>query len=67
MNLDVYIAKLEEIRAFHGGELTMIFASDDEGNDFSYVHYDPSCGYYNSDGEWQCGVKDELVNAVCVN
>ena len=67
MNLDVYIAKLEEIRAVHGGELTMVYAKDDEGNDFSDVHYDPSCGYYDSDGEWNNEVEDKLFNTVCVN
>jgi hypothetical protein len=67
MNLDEYIEKLEEFRTAHGGKLTMVFASDDEGNDFSDVRFDPSCGYYNCHGEWQGGVKDELVNAVCVN
>ena len=65
MVLKDYIKKLQELEAKHGGDLLMISASDDEGNDYNEVHYDPTAGNFKKrDREWQVEGK---INSVCVN
>ena len=57
-------------------ELEVIYSSDDEGNDFSRVHYTPSKGIFEGGyrgefisleqlDDW-CREKSE-INAVCIN
>jgi len=72
------IKDLEEIKAIHG-DLPLIYAKDDEGNDFDYVFFSPTPGYFDDDAcEFIDDVEDfnsmrdeddkELtINAVCVN
>ena len=74
MNLNKYIARLVELVESNPkyGELTVITASDDEGNDYNEVHFDPSLGNFE-DAEFTLYEEDEDddeqpdVNAVCVN
>jgi len=44
--------------------VTVVFASDEEGNSFEELGFDPCTGYF--DGEEFDSESDE-VNAVCVN
>ena len=70
MKLSEYIKKLQAILEDHG-DVEIIYAIDDEGNNFDLVHFDPSpCRFDENDPE---GVEflsyDETikVNAVCIN
>jgi hypothetical protein len=66
MNLDVYIAKLEEIRKEHGGKLICI-ANSKHDNGHEQVDFDPTCGWNTPRYGYYQRVSGELVNAVCVN
>jgi len=57
MKLSKYIEHLQAIKKNHGGELEVVYTSDDEGNDFDYLHFAPSVGIFTEDGE----------TTVCVN
>jgi len=53
------------------GDLPLVSSSDDEGNDFRYVYYRPTIGYYK-DREFTLiddYLEDETIkpNAVCIN
>lgn len=70
MKLSEYIKKLEELQKKHG-DVTIIYATDSEGNDYCEVQFNPSaCRFDADDSEnvefWQ---KDHQikVNAVCIN
>ena len=41
MRLTKYIEKLQELLAEHG-DLELIYSTDDEGNNYNKVHYEPS-------------------------
>ncbi|MCK5603684.1 hypothetical protein KAR91_17490 [Candidatus Pacearchaeota archaeon] len=45
-------------------DFDVVSASDDEGNGFNPVHYDPSTGWFE-DGEFNTDTT--VDNAVCVN
>jgi len=58
-------------------ELIIVTSSDDEGNDFNEVYYEPSIGHYQKEAskgsfvslkefqEW--GLTESDVNSVCIN
>ena len=51
MKLTKYIEKLQELLEEHG-DLELIYSSDDEGNNYDKVHYEPSIvNYIVSDRE----------------
>lgn len=62
-----YVSKLNQLLASRPetGDFEVVSSTDDEGNGFNLVHYDPSIGNYNHDDrEFQ----DEIEpNAVCIN
>jgi len=60
----VYIAKLVEKYP----NATMVFSSDDEGNSFKEVRFNPTTGKWKN-GEWlpNDGTKKFKVNSICVN
>jgi hypothetical protein len=65
MKLKDYITKLQEIeKRYPNAE--MIYASDDEGNRFSRISYEPCYGYFNN-GKFENDGNMFKVNAVCVN
>lgn len=52
--------------------LTVVASSDDEGNSFTKVHFDPTKGSFNEDGSFTSESEfDEFKklkpNAVCIN
>jgi len=73
MKLKEYIRKLQAISVMHP-EVEVVCASDDEGNSFSKVHYDPTLGNFDGD-EWhdidelktEPAYSDLKINAVCIN
>jgi len=69
MKLKDYIEKLQKIMndAPGGKDLTVIYSSDDEGNSFSEVHFDPTLGKFE-DNEFEAApLGDDSPNCVCVN
>ena len=64
MKLSEYIDHLLKIEKEFGGDLDIVYSSDDEGNCFDYVHYSPSAGVFE-DSEF--AVADIHPNSVCVN
>lgn len=73
MKLTTYIEKLQELLQEHG-DLELIYSTDDEGNDYNTVNYDPSIvNYIESDRcliddddleEWD---ESEYKKVICVN
>ena len=73
MKLTKYIEKLQELLNEHG-DLELIYSSDDEGNNYSKVHYAPSLvNYIASDREvihdddleeWD---ESDYEKVICVN
>ena len=72
MKLKEYIAKLQELEAIHG-DLEIVYSSDDEGNSFSNVYYEPSVQFIDEEGEVitedciQEYLPDEYRTVICVN
>ena len=72
MNLAEYISNLNNIYNEYGPDLQVIFAIDDEGNDFKPINFEPTIGIYD-DGEFEPDDsvpllhKKEVINAICVN
>lgn len=72
MKLKEYIKNLQDIVKEHGGELEVVFSSDDEGNYYDKVNFGASIGNYDNDsGDWNdeetCKEEDYKINAVCIN
>jgi hypothetical protein len=63
MKLTEYIQDLQQIESKHGGDLEVIYATDDEGNGFNTVVFTPTA--CNWDGEETGNGED--INAVCIN
>lgn len=65
MKLLEYIEMLQDIAEEHGN-IDVIYSSDDEGNEFSFVQYEPDVCEF--DGECDAIFDGEFdVNAVCIN
>ena len=67
MKLRDYIAKLQKINITHGGDLEVIYAIDDEGNDFHRVYYNPSPGLFDGNEFANVTTSQPEANSVCVN
>ena len=75
MKLKKYIEILKEIEEGYGGDLEMVYATDEEGNAFATVFYRPSAGFFDDyfvgidDEDWERGYTEGRykVNCVCVN
>jgi hypothetical protein len=67
MTLQQYQTKLTTILKQHpdAANLQVIAASDDEGNQFNPVIYDPALGYHDDNGGFDASCRNP--NAVCVN
>lgn len=50
MKISEMIKNLEEFKAEHG-DLDCWYATDDEGNEYHEVYFDPSFRYVNKDGD----------------
>ena len=69
MKLKEYIEKLKEIYYLHPN-LDVVYATDDEGNNFAKVHFDPSYGHFdghNFGNDTDEQGRRKKVNAVCIN
>jgi hypothetical protein len=74
MNLRKYIEKLTKFAEEDPQRLEMevVYASDDEGNKYTPVYYNPSEGHFDNDGGFMSDKKDledgdYKINAVCIN
>lgn len=73
MKISEMIKNLQEFMVEHG-DLDCWYATDDEGNDYHEVYYDPSFRYVDEDGTvYQdeedleaCEVEIEEVTPVCI-
>lgn len=70
MKLKNYIKKLQKIEKEYGGDLTVIYAVDDEGNSYDEINYSPGVGQFAHGDEYRPKdhfENDEEINAVCIN
>ena len=76
MTLKTYIQQLNSLIEENPeyAELDVIYAKDDEGNDFQPVSFEPSLGNYDCNGAFtqqsdfdQLYEADKFVNSVCIN
>jgi len=81
MNFKEYLEKLNAFAKENPESLgfVVVSSSDDEGNSYNKVHYDPSLGHYDGEynGDWHSeeNIKDEpeeyeddiKLNSVCIN
>jgi hypothetical protein len=66
MFLEDYLKELRAIqKKYKGVKLQVIYASDDEGNNFYPVEYLPSVGIMNEDGLFDNNAENPKV--ICVN
>lgn len=73
MKISEMIANLEEFKAKYG-DLDCWYATDDEGNEYHEVYYDPSFRYVDEDGEMyndeedleECDIYREDLTPVCL-
>jgi UDP-N-acetylglucosamine 2-epimerase len=65
MKLKQYIKKLQKL-ADKYPDVAVIYSSDDEGNGYSFVQYDPSVGEFKNGYEFDNELVTEF-NAVCLN
>ena len=67
MKLNEFISNLTRLITDHpeAADFDVVTSKDDEGNGFSLIHYDPSIGHYDDDGEYRSEYTP--LNAVCVN
>jgi hypothetical protein len=65
MTLKEYSNKIRNLaRKFPDAEV--VYASDEEGNTFTKLYYEPTVGIFKDNGFY--GTKDpKVVNAVCIN
>ena len=71
MNLKEYIVKLQKLYKEHGS-LEIVYASDDEGNSFSNVNFDPGIVFMNENDsidEEDLAEYDEadIRKCICIN
>lgn len=73
MKLKEYIEKLNKLYKEHG-DLELIYSKDDEGNEFSYLNFDPSLvnyipADYNvvSDEDLEEYSESEYKKVICIN
>ena len=67
MKLKNYITKLLFIQKKYGGDLDVIYASDEEGNEFSEVIYAPQPGQLDGEGYFIAIDDKTAPDVVCVN
>lgn len=73
MKLTTYIEKLKELLQEHG-DLDLIYSTDDEGNEYRKLHYDPAVvNYIESDyciiheDDLEEYNESEYQKVICVN
>ena len=76
MNLKDYIKQLQGILDDNPEyeKLTVIYAIDDEGNDFKKIGFAPSLGNLNDDGDFtqeenfdEIEEENQKINVICIN
>lgn len=76
MTLENYIKQLQEIISANQehSKLTVIYAADDEGNDFKKIGFAPSLGNLDVDGEFtqqenfeDIDEENRVINVICIN
>ena len=73
MKISEMIKNLEEFKAEHG-DIDCWYATDDEGNEYHEVYFDPSFRYVDKDGEMyaneieldECDMDIEDVTPICI-
>ena len=67
MTLKEYHEKLTTLIKKHpdAADLKVVTSSDDEGNHFTPVIYEPALGYHDDNGDFDASSKSP--NAVCLN
>lgn len=66
MKLKEYAAKIAKLAKKYP-TATVIYSSDDEGNEFAHVNFEPSAGNYFGGNRFGDFDKEGKINAVCVN
>lgn len=73
MKLTKYIEKLQELLEEHG-DLELIYSSDDEGNNYNKVNYEPSLANYIAsdrevihDDDLEEWYESDYQKVICVN
>lgn len=64
MKLKEYVEVINEIIERFGGDLDVIYSSDEEGNSFDKVFYFPTTGVFVN-GEFED--TDKNPNCICIN
>jgi len=59
------IRNLTKLRNKHGN-IPAVYSSDDEGNNFQHVYFEPTVGKLE-ENEFEDEVLDDEVNAICIN
>ena len=68
MTLNQYIKKLKKVASEGHGSRQIIYAKDDEGNDYGEVFFDPAPVYYDSDERSIADpISSKPANAVIIN
>ena len=76
MKLQEYIKQLTDLVESNPeyAKLDVIYAKDDEGNDFSKIGFAPSLGNLSSDGDFtqqenfeDIDEEDQIINSICIN
>lgn len=63
MKLQEYIKHLQDIAGDEGADVPLVYAVDDEGNHFTYLHFAPVVGYFDdSRGEFTT-IRDAMTQA----
>ena len=61
------INNLQEIMKIYG-DLPLVSSSDDEGNSYNYIHYDPTPGSFDKNNrEFSDQIDEYAERVVCVN
>jgi len=68
MKLKKYIKTLKRFIKEHpeAKNYRVIASKDDEGNGYTYVHYDPSVGYFDREAQ-EFETKHHKHDCVCIN
>lgn len=72
MKLSEFVGDLQQLMIDNpaNAELSVVFSTDDEGNEFRKIHFAPSLGTYDEhSGDFYTDeeMEKQEINAVCVN
>lgn len=67
MQLQDYIKHLQDIAGDEGADVPLVYAVDDEGNQFTRLHFPPAVGYFNEGNSTFLTIRDAMSNAEARN